>query len=33
VTFIPTYLLTVLLWSGWLAVLMLRRAVSAALVP
>ena len=33
VTFIPTYLLMVLLWSGWLAVIMLRRAVSAALVP
>lgn len=33
VTFIPTYLLTVLIWSGWLAVLMLRRAVSAVLVP
>jgi len=30
-SFIPTYLLTVLLWSGWLAVLMLRRAVSDAL--
>lgn len=33
VIFIPTYLLTVLIWSGWLAVLMLRRAVSAVLVP
>ena len=33
VTFIPTYLLMVLLWSGWLAVLMLRRAVSAVQVP
>jgi hypothetical protein len=30
VTFIPTYLLTVLLWSGWLAVLMLQRAVVSA---
>jgi hypothetical protein len=33
VIFIPTYLLTVLIWSGWLAVLMLRRAVSAVPVP
>jgi hypothetical protein len=33
VIFIPTYLLTVLIWSGWLAVLMLRRAASAVLAP
>ena len=30
VTFIPAYLLAVLLWSGWLAVLMLRRVVVSA---
>lgn len=31
VTFIPAYLLAVLIWSGWLTIVMLRRAVSAVL--
>lgn len=32
-SFVPVYLLAVLIWSGWLAVLMLRRAVLAAPGP
>ncbi len=32
-SFIPVYLLAVLIWSGWLAVLMLRRVVLAVPVP
>lgn len=32
-TFIPAYLLTVLIWSGWLAVLMFQRVVLAVRAP
>lgn len=32
-TFIPTYLLTVLLWSGWLSVIMVRRVVLPVPAP